>query len=184
MDGHAKGNKNTPYLQKLSTKRAIAVRDELTRQGVQADHIKYRGSGAVGRGMHVFITVDHIGASRQSTRLTYSCTPSWSFWHICDLRADESERPQDVKVGNDLGRLTSDEELVRCNQSVSPPYLVGMTMVRVGQLQFVEFFVISFCHRKIACTQPARLRNPLPPHGCRQCCKATCPQCSRQSRQS
>ena len=62
VDGHAKGNKNTPYLQKLSNKRAIAVKTELTRQGVQADHIKYKGSGAVGRGMHVFITVDHIGA--------------------------------------------------------------------------------------------------------------------------
>lgn len=34
---------------------------------------------------------------------------------MCDLREDESERPQNVKVGNDLGRLTSDEELVRCN---------------------------------------------------------------------
>lgn len=62
VDGHAKGNKNTPYLQKLSNKRAIAVKEELTRQGVRADHIKYKGSGAAGRGMHVFITVDHIGA--------------------------------------------------------------------------------------------------------------------------
>jgi hypothetical protein len=62
VDGHAKGNKNTPYLQKLSIKRAVAVKDELARQGVRADHIKHKGSGAAGRGMHVFIMVDHIGA--------------------------------------------------------------------------------------------------------------------------
>eukprot|EP01046_Picozoa_sp_COSAG06_P091406 COSAG06_NODE_37691_length_432_cov_0.774775_1_plen_57_part_01 len=29
------------------------------------------------------------------------------------LRADENERPQNVSVGNDLSRLTADEELVR-----------------------------------------------------------------------
>jgi hypothetical protein len=71
VDGHAKGNKNTPYLQKLSNKRAIAVKTELTRQGVQADHIKYKGSGAVGRGMHVFITVDHIGARGHAPSISW-----------------------------------------------------------------------------------------------------------------
>lgn len=143
MDGHAKGNKNTPYLQKLSNKRAFAVRDELARQGVKSDHIKCKGSGAVGRGMHVFITVDHIGtrvlASRQSTGSTCSRSPVVQLCCLADhggrLRADESERPQNVTVSNDLSRLTSDEELVRCNDisgspvSILYPRLMVITVV-------------------------------------------------------
>jgi outer membrane protein OmpA-like peptidoglycan-associated protein len=57
VDGHATGLKNTDYLLDLSSRRAAAVRAELVRQGVRSDHVEAKGSGAVGRGMHVFITV-------------------------------------------------------------------------------------------------------------------------------
>jgi outer membrane protein OmpA-like peptidoglycan-associated protein len=57
VDGHATGLKNTDYLLDLSARRAAAVRAELVRQGVRSDHVEAKGSGAVGRGMHVFITV-------------------------------------------------------------------------------------------------------------------------------
>ena len=84
VDGHAKGPKNTPYLQNLSANRAEAVMKQLVVDGVAADHMTARGSGAVGRGMHVFITV---------------------------LRIIEEKRPATVTVGNDPTRLTSDEVL-------------------------------------------------------------------------
>jgi hypothetical protein len=46
---------------------------------VRRDHMQAKGSGAVGRGMHVFITV---------------------------TRTDEDSTPPNVTVGNDLSRLT------------------------------------------------------------------------------
>ena len=84
VDGHSKGPENTDYLQKLSSDRADVVMRDLVTAGVRADHMTAQGSGAVGRGMHVFITV---------------------------LRIDESERPSSVSVANDSGRLTSDDVL-------------------------------------------------------------------------
>ena len=60
VDGHAGGEKNTPFLQKLSEKRALTVKDELRRQGIEDKRIVARGSGAKGRGGHVFITVHRM----------------------------------------------------------------------------------------------------------------------------
>ena len=60
VDGHAGGDKNTPFLQKLSEKRALTVKDELRRQGIEDKRIVARGSGAKGRGGHVFITVHRM----------------------------------------------------------------------------------------------------------------------------
>ena len=42
--GHAKGKKNTPYLQKLSDARAKAVFDYLVEQGVSAKRLAYKVS--------------------------------------------------------------------------------------------------------------------------------------------
>ena len=63
VDGHAMGVKQAPYLLDLSARRAAAVKAELVRQGVGADHVVAKGSGVVGRGMHVFITVAKVDAS-------------------------------------------------------------------------------------------------------------------------
>ena len=63
VDGHAMGVKQAPYLLDLSARRATAVKAELVRQGVGADHVVAKGSGVVGRGMHVFITVAKVDAS-------------------------------------------------------------------------------------------------------------------------
>ena len=60
VDGHAAGKKNTPYLQKLSTSRAEAVRDKLVTDGVEEKRLRFQGSGAAGRGMHVFIVVTNV----------------------------------------------------------------------------------------------------------------------------
>ena len=57
IDGHAHGARQTAYFLDLSERRAQAVKAELIRQGVDADHMVARGSGAVGRGTHVFISV-------------------------------------------------------------------------------------------------------------------------------
>ena len=73
------------------------------------DHIKHHGSGAVGRGMHVFITVDHIGALAWLLPPLPNC-PTCRLTGA-DLCADESERPQTVNIGNDMSRLTSDADL-------------------------------------------------------------------------
>ena len=63
VDGHAMGVKQAPYLLDLSARRAAAVKAELVRQGVSADHVEAKGSGVVGRGMHVFITAAKVDAS-------------------------------------------------------------------------------------------------------------------------
>lgn len=60
VDGHSNGKKNTPFLQKLSEKRAVSVKDELVKAGVRVTHVRPKGSGASGRGAHVFITVSKI----------------------------------------------------------------------------------------------------------------------------
>jgi outer membrane protein OmpA-like peptidoglycan-associated protein len=84
VDGHAKGQENTEYLQKLSSDRATAVMRKLAMSGVPQDYMTVRGSGAIGRGMHVFITV---------------------------LRIIEEKCPSTVSIGNDSSRLTSDDVL-------------------------------------------------------------------------
>lgn len=60
VDGHAHGTKQTAYFLDLSERRANAVKAEMIRQGVDADHMVARGSGAVGRGTHVFITITEL----------------------------------------------------------------------------------------------------------------------------
>ena len=69
VDGHAKGKKNTPYLQKLSESRAKSVHDYMVSQGVAASRLAHQGQGASGRGMHVFIdivSIDHEELKRTS----------------------------------------------------------------------------------------------------------------------
>lgn len=115
-------------------------------------------------------------------------------WHGCGLRADESERPQNVTVGNALDRLTSDEVLVRSTmfaglskRKISRPFRVRRTsvMVTITFKQSLSLSVMSLC-RKIAFTQRAvgRLRNPLRPRACLPCSRETCPQHRWSSRQS
>ena len=60
VDGHAQGAQQTAYFLDLSERRAQAVKAEMIRQGVDPDHMVARGSGAVGRGTHVFTTVTEM----------------------------------------------------------------------------------------------------------------------------
>jgi outer membrane protein OmpA-like peptidoglycan-associated protein len=60
IEGHAKGDKQTGYLMKLSEKRAAAVLRELVAQGVDESKLHNKGCGADGVGMKVLILVISI----------------------------------------------------------------------------------------------------------------------------
>ena len=71
VDGHAAGKKNTPYLEKLSNSRAETVHNSLIEGGIAKGRLSFKGSGAAGRGMHVFIkivSIDHEELKRTSRR--------------------------------------------------------------------------------------------------------------------